>query len=254
MGPVIDPAHSSTIRVQRRPVLTAIRFVLCGRHAQTVRITLMGIQASGKGTFGRRLAKDLDVPHIEIGAVLRERARVDDEVGRAIADKQRAGEFADEAIVVQALAGALAEAPAGFILDGFPRFGRQVETLDAMLKRLGVRLDAPVYLKLSEEDARERLANRLVCRRCQRSTTRLVAAEGGPCPYADCGGQLTHRPDDRDPVTVAKRLQEFRESTVPVVQEYRKSGRLIEIDVSPEADGAFAELRSQLDAPSRGLG
>jgi adenylate kinase len=213
-----------------------------------VRTTLIGIQASGKGTFGRRLANDFDVPHIEIGEVLRERAKVDDEVGRSIAKKQAAGEFADEAVVVQSLAEALAEAPRGFVLDGFPRLGRQVDTLDAMLARLGVCLDAPIYLELSDDEARERIANRLVCNVCKRSTTRLVSDEGGPCPVPACDGKLTHRRDDRNRPTVDKRLQEFHEFTMPIVEEYRRSGRLIEIDVSRNLDAAYAELRAQLVA------
>src|SRR3954469_1244840 len=100
-----------------------------------VRIALMGVQSSGKGTLGKRLAAELVVPHIVIGELLRERAAVDDELGRRVAVKLGRGEFAEESVVVQTLAERIADAPSGFVLDGFPRFGRQIETLDVMLTR-----------------------------------------------------------------------------------------------------------------------
>lgn len=141
----------------------------------------MGRQASGKGTQGERLAHDLSVPRIEIGAIVRERGLIDDEVGRKIAEQSEAGVLVDESFVVQTLADRLAREPTrGFVLDGFPRQGTQVETLDAMLARLGVRLDAPVHLMIDEELARQRLADRLVCPDCKRTTSVASAHLGGP--------------------------------------------------------------------------
>ncbi len=137
------------------------------------------------------------------------------------------------------------------MLDGFPRSGAQVKTLDAMLERLGVKLSAAVLLRLSEADARQRLANRLICETCKGSTTVLFANDGGQCPVADCTGTLTHRPDDRAPTTVDNRLAEFRELTMPVVAEYRASGRLIEIDVSGGTLPASGELRAAVAALGR---
>ena len=211
-----------------------------------VRIALMGIQSSGKGTLGSRLAKELRVPHVVIGELLRQRATVDDDIGRQVAARQAEGKFADEAVVVQVLAERLADAPAGFVLDGFPRFGKQVDTLDAMLQRLGTRLDAPVHLKLSEADARGRIMNRLVCSRCGHATSRLYDEEGGSCPANECSGTLAWRSDDRNPQAVETRIAEFKQHTLPVIESYRRSGRLIEVDVATDSESAYDELRQAL--------
>lgn len=207
----------------------------------------MGRQGSGKGTQGERLARDLSVPRIEIGAIVRDRGLIDDEVGRKIAAQSEAGGLADEAFVVQSLAEWLAREPTrGFVLDGFPRKGTQVETLDAMLARLGVRLDAPVHLMIDENLARQRMADRLVCPECKRSTNVASARLAGPCPTEGCGGVLDTRKDDRDPGSVDQRLSDFRELTVPVIDEYRDAGRLIEIDASRREAVVYEDLLAQL--------
>lgn len=203
----------------------------------------MGIQTSGKGTHGKRLASDLAVPHIEISNVLGQRAASDDETGRAIAAHMRKGELVPDVLVSHALALRLAESrQVGFVLDGYPRQGTQVDTLDAMLGRLGVELDAPIHLALSVEEARTRIANRLVCDLCDRVTSRIVAVQGGPCPEPRCSGTLIYREDDRDREVVERRITGFLELTVPIINAYRDSGRLVEIDAGRDPDLVYAEL------------
>jgi adenylate kinase len=159
------------------------------------------------------------------------------------------GELVDESLAVQLLAVRLGEVSlSGFVLDGFPRSGPQVETLDAMLAHLGVSLDAAVHLSLDEKVARNRIADRLVCSLCKNSTSRLVVAAGSRCPSAPCRGMVSPRADDQDEAAINMRLSEFRELTRPVIDKYRAAGRLIEIDASREEVAVYAELRSRLSA------
>lgn len=203
----------------------------------------MGIQASGKGSVARKLAEAFCVDHIEIGRMCRARAREDDEVGRAIKARMDVGQLVSEAVIVQALAERLAEARfAGFVLDGFPRTGNQVATLDAMLESLGVKLDAPIYLELDPDTARRRIEDRLVCTVCGDSTNVHVAKEHGLCPKAECGGKLTRRDDDQDPEAVSNRISQFVTETLPVIQEYADSDRLITIDASRDPSIVYAEI------------
>jgi adenylate kinase len=214
-----------------------------------MRIAIMGIQGSGKGVQGDRLASDLCVPRIVIGDVIRERARVDDEVGREIADQMGRGELVAEPVVVQALAVRLALRPEdGFVLDGFPRSGTQVGTLDAMLGRLGAQLDVAIHLEIDEQTARSRMADRLVCSVCNAPTSRRRVGTGDPCPLDSCVGTVVPRTDDQDSVAVDTRLAEFYALTVPVIDEYRQTGRLIEIEATRDEDAVYDEMRSRLAA------
>jgi adenylate kinase len=215
-----------------------------------MRVTLMGIQASGKGTVARTLAADFGVSHVEIGAFCRRRSMVDDEVGRSIRASMEAGELASEPVIVQALAEELSGvALTGFVLDGFPRTGNQVDTLDTMLTTLGVSLDAPIYLELDEQTARRRLVDRLVCRGCGSATSAQIANDGGPCPKNGCDGTLMWRSDDRNPLTVDKRLKEFFQLTLPVVEHYKQAGRLITIDADRPAEDVYADVLARLTRP-----
>jgi adenylate kinase len=212
-----------------------------------VRVTLMGIQTSGKGSQGKRLASELRVPYIEISNVLRERAAIKDETGRAIAVHLRMGELVPDSVVTQVLALRLAKSSdVGFVLDGYPRQGTQVDTLDAMLYRLGVQLDAPVHLALSVDQARRRIADRLVCGTCGRSTSRTMARANERCPDTACDGVVTQRSDDQDPEVVERRISDFLELTMPIIAAYRESKRLIEIDADRDPELVYADLLTVL--------
>jgi adenylate kinase len=207
----------------------------------------MGIQASGKGTHGVALAREFGVPRIEIGQIVRDRALIDDDTGRHMAEQLRAGRLVDEFFVVQALAVRLAQEPdTGFVLDGFPRRGSQAQALDSMLMRLNVELDAAVHLMLDGDTARRRIMDRLVCTKCRRVSRRSVAPAGSVCAEGGCEGVLGFRDDDRDPASVDQRLSEFRAQTVPVIEGYRSAGRLIEVDASRGEEIVYAELRERL--------
>jgi adenylate kinase family enzyme len=55
-----------------------------------------------------------------------------------------------------------------------------------------------------------------------------------------------HRPDDRDPNAVERRIADFLEFTVPVIEEYRESARLVEIDAARESEVVYEDLRDRL--------
>ena len=52
------------------------------------------------------------------------------------------------------------DASGGFILDGFPRSVEQAEALEEMLAKRGVKLDAVLELRVSEDELLDRLKGR----------------------------------------------------------------------------------------------
>jgi adenylate kinase len=68
--------------------------------------------------------------------------------------------------------------------------------------------------------------------------------EGDACP--SCGETLVRRRDDTSE-TLTERLAQHREHTSPVVEYYRESGRLIEIDATADRAEIFRQLSEQIE-------
>ncbi|MBV8117466.1 MAG: nucleoside monophosphate kinase, partial [Candidatus Eremiobacteraeota bacterium] len=105
----------------------------------------------------------------------------------------------------------------------------QAESLDRMLAAKGWPLDGVV---LFDADRRT-LVSRLSARWSNPRNGRTYNAITNPPKRAgiddDDGGPLIQRPDDR-PETVAKRLDVYDAQTRPLIEYYRKAGKLVELD------------------------
>jgi adenylate kinase len=123
-----------------------------------VRTLLAGAPGAGKGTQGNLLARQLGVPHLISGDILRDHiARATPEGVQARAAVER-GDLVSNELVLRMLSPTLERAgrSGGFVLDGYPRTlaqARHVEDSPA-------RLDVVVHLLVPRGDARHVLPRR----------------------------------------------------------------------------------------------
>jgi adenylate kinase len=129
----------------------------------------------------------------------------------------------------------------GFVFDGFPRTVTQAERLNEILKKRGTALDLAIWLEVSEETVRDRIASRLQCRRCGFTTSLRSAgfADRPVCPY--CDGPLIRRDDD-DAGVLQTRLAEFKAKTEPLLSFYEKDAALHRVDGNRDRDAVFADI------------
>ncbi len=123
----------------------------------------------------------------------------------------------------------------GVIFDGFPRNLKQAEALDHALAEQGKQIDKAVYIKVLENELLTRLSGRWVCRNCQSPYHEVNSPPrvAGKCDK--CGGELYQRADDTLE-TIKKRLQVYFAETAPLIEYYRKSGKLLEVDGQGELE------------------
>ena len=182
-----------------------------------MRVVFLGPPGSGKGTQARLLAERAGVPAISTGDMLREAVRLATPLGLRARAIMEAGELVGDDVVVGLIRERFAapDARKGFLLDGFPRTIEQARALERLLEGNGEALDGVINLLVPEKTLTERMLGR--------------AAEDG-------------RSDDR-PQTVAERLRVYREKTAPLIEHYRKSGLLSDVDGS----GEIREIAARID-------
>ncbi len=134
----------------------------------------------------------------------------------------------------------------GFVFDGFPRTVKQAERLSEILLRRGTSLDLAIWLEVSEETVRERIASRLQCRRCGFTTSLTSArfADRPSCPY--CEGPLIRREDD-DASVLLTRLAEFKAKTEPLLSFYEKDDALHRIDGNRDREAVFTDISALIE-------
>ena len=193
-----------------------------------MRLLLLAPPGAGKGTQGERLAAWSGVRHIAAGDLLRAQARAEDRLGREIAAYQARGDLVPDQIVLDVLTPAVTEAAAlgGYILDGFPRTLPQATAAAELAARLGVTVDAAVYLYAPQEVLIRRLLDR--------------ASQGG-------------RADDVADV-IQYRLQVFAETTGPLVPYYTERGILVAVDADQPPDSVTADIQARLSGLTRTAG
>jgi adenylate kinase len=204
---------------------------------------IYGAPGSGKGTQADVLRDRFSIPHVSTGDILREEVRSGSELGRRAKAIMDTGSLLPDDVMIGIVRSRLSQPDCaeGFILDGFPRTLPQAEALEGVLQELQRSIDRIIYLRVSEEELVARLADRWICPTCGRtySLRQNPPAEGMTC--VDDGTPLIQRDDDK-PEAVRHRIQVYVGETLPVLDYYRPSGRVIEID----GEGDVADVTARI--------
>ena len=188
------------------------------------RIVLMGAPGAGKGTQAALLVDKLGIPHISTGDMLRAAVAARSPIGLEAKAVMDSGRLVGDEIVIAIAEERLGQQDArrGFVLDGFPRTRAQAEALDALLARLGSKLDLCLALTAETETVVRRLLKR---------------------------AQLEGRSDDSEQ-TIRARMRVYAEQTAPLLAYYRERGLLSEVSGMGTVDEVAESVRLALETAS----
>ena len=212
-----------------------------------MRLVILGLPGSGKGTQSRRISQRFGIPQISTGDILRQAVKEETELGKKARHFMDKGLLVPDALMVELVIQRLQgrDCRGGFILDGFPRNIAQAKTLDDLLAEKNMPLDAVLKLRVSDEAVIRRLSHRRLCSQCGADYNLLTnpPKQEGLCDR--CGGGLYQREDDRKE-TIARRLQVYHLHTKPLQAYYRNKGSLLIFDAQKEVEEVSAEVTDVL--------
>ena len=211
--------------------------------AGSVRVVLLGPPGAGKGTQAKWLQERFEACQVSTGDILRKAVAEQTPLGKQAAAYINRGALVPDSLIVDLVAERLKEKDCdkGFVLDGFPRTISQAESLEEILKKMGLALDCVLFVQVPHRVIVERLAGRRTCKGCGAlyHLTLDPPSKEGVCDR--CGGELYQRDDDREE-TITARLKVYEAQTAPLVNYYRERGMLREID----GVGKVNEIRSRV--------
>lgn len=199
---------------------------------------MLGGPATGKGTRSEILSDKLKIPHISTGDILRAAA----ERNNDIKQKLSKGELIPDDVVNELLYIRLnrKDCKNGFILDGYPRKIDQAYALEAMMRKLNMRITEAIELIVPREIAFKRVLERRECPNCGKSFgIDFPSMNGDNCD--ECGTKLIIRSDDTEE-TLKKRIDTYEILSKPILDYYRKRGILKTVDSSSHPEKVLGAL------------
>jgi adenylate kinase len=213
-----------------------------------MKLILLGPPGAGKGTQCKRITDKYGMAHMSSGDILRAERKANSELGQKAQSYMDSGALVPDDLIIDMMIGAIKNAPAGYVLDGFPRTVAQGEGLDAALEKAGEKIDAIVNLQVPDEPIMGRMTGRRSCPECGAvyHVVNLKPKTDGQCDKG-CGA-LVQRKDDT-PEVVSHRLKTYHEQTAAVVGYYQEKGNtILDIDANQDIDKVTASVLEKLDA------
>ena len=214
-----------------------------------MQLILLGPPGVGKGTQAKMIAGHYGIVQISTGDILRQEVMTSTDLGNLAGSYMERGLLVPDEVVIEIIKERLQrpDCAAGFVLDGFPRTLAQAEALDRALETASSGIDLVLSLDLSEGELVERMAGRRICERCGEvfHIRFHPSRTEGRCDR--CGGSLIEREDDREE-TIRRRLRVYQKETAPLIDYYRREGKLEGISASGDAEGVGERIHRVLKA------
>ena len=208
-----------------------------------MKLILLGAPGAGKGTQAETLSKELGIPTISTGNMLREAIQNQTPIGLEAKRFMDNGQLVPDDVIIGIVEERVArdDCKIGYILDGVPRTIAQAEALE----RFGVAIDNVVSIEIEDSVIENRMSGRRVCSRCGASyhVTANPPKSEGVCD--SCGGELVIRKDDR-PETVRERLAVYHRLTETLKDFYAQRGKLCCVQGDQPIDTVHREILSAL--------
>lgn len=208
-----------------------------------MKLILLGAPGAGKGTQAQKLVDHFSIPQISTGDLLRAAVANETDLGKQANEYMTAGKLVPDGVVIGLISERLKDDDCknGFILDGFPRTIAQADKLKETTD-----IDSVVNVDVDASILVDRLTGRRTCKDCNAMYHLIFnqPKQEGVCDA--CGGELYQRTDDNEE-TVRSRLDTYNENTAPLIDYYRGTGKLKDVEGQGVIDEIFQNILKILE-------
>lgn len=185
-------------------------------------LILFGPPGAGKGTQSEKLIAKYQLVHLSTGDIFRSNIKGGTELGTLAKNYMDKGQLVPDEVTIKMLESEVNKNPQakGFIFDGFPRTIAQAEALDIFLAKKGQAISVILSLEVEEEELRKRLAER---------------------------AKSSGRPDDANPEVIQKRIDVYKNETLPLKKHFSAQGKYEGVNGIGEIEAIFNTLCSKID-------
>ena len=198
-----------------------------------MKIAFMGPPGAGKGTQAELFIQEHSFVHASPGDWFRDHLRRETELGKLAKGYMDQGDLVPDEVMQAMMLDWYEQVPKdkGILFDGFPGNVYQAEFLGQIFQKANTKLDAVVYLNVSDNVVMDRIDGRMICTSCYRTFHRRYRSPviSGCCD--GCGGQLVEREHD-SPEVVSLRLKTFYRLIPSLLERYVLKQKLLIVDGS----------------------
>lgn len=211
------------------------------------KIILLGAPGSGKGTLSEFLVQKYNFVHLSTGDLFRKNMDQNDELADELRKYIPKGELVPDELTNRVVKKEILELnnlKKSFILDGYPRTLDQANFLNNICS-----IDASIYLNVDLNIIISRLTGRRTCSVCKKIYN-INSPETSPKVKGICDldqGLLMQRKDDEESV-ISQRIQVYKKTTFPLIDFYKESNKLYEIDGNKGKEEIVAEVEKILSS------
>ena len=184
-------------------------------------INIFGLPFSGKDTVGIRLAEDLGAKFLSSGLILRHIAEEDQD----LAKEMKQGLLADTNKFLDSILPYLSRQDLQsypLVLSSVGRWeGEEYQVIEAA-EDAGHPIKAVILLNISEAEAKKRW-----------QTAKTLMDRG-------------EREDDKESSAFDKRIDEFIQKTMPVIETYQKRGVLVSVPATADREAVYQKVIEEL--------
>lgn len=211
-------------------------------------VILLGPPGAGKGTQALALQDRFDLKHIASGDLFREHISKETELGRLAKTFIDKGELVPDDVTARMVMERIArpDCERGVVFDGFPRTDAQARALAAEFDKEGRRIAGVVLIRVPDEPLIQRLSSRWICPIDGAVYNLLSNPPKAPGRCDNDGGPLEQRNDDK-PETVRHRLGVYHRQTQPLIDYYRLSGLLHEVNGERDIETVQADIAATVE-------
>jgi len=214
-------------------------------------IVLMGAPGAGKGTQARLLQERLGLPQISTGDIFRALAKANTPLAEEVRAIQQAGRLIPDEVVIRVVEDRTEQDDCrnGYVLDGYPRTAAQAEMLEELAGRQNKKLST-ILIDVPQELLEKRMIGRRNCPVCGEIYNIYFKRPqvDNRCDFHP-NAELNHRADDTAE-KVRVRLETYNRETAPLLEYYKRTGRLHRVDGTQESEAIYTAIENILSSDS----